>query len=361
MAAITIPGGMHYPGTRLFWSSHTSYTLDAAGEKHAFIFRMPKSGTLQKVGFRVGTITSGKGGTVDVSLETVDDTTGDPTGTLKYTNGNGSIAIADTDDNKALYAQINGGTGVTVALGDLVAFVITAPVGYGGSIPFNAILLNNQNNYYSDSYLTGAWVKSTYIPQIVLEIDGAMVNPNITNPYALGRYLTLSWDSSYRAGFKFTAPVKMRISGVAIIADLDVDADLILYDSDGVSVLETVSFDKDVRSISSAETLTCQFVSGHIIEKDESFRVVLLPTSAGSVGISYMVLTVDGSLNPGGATIGGLNFIYTTCTGEPTDEDSWTDDPLCAVIAYMIIDQIIEPDASGGIMRNPGMEGGCNA
>jgi hypothetical protein len=52
------------------------YVTLSVSDKCAYVFRAPKSGTISKVGFRTGTV--GTGGTVDVRLETVSATDGNP-------------------------------------------------------------------------------------------------------------------------------------------------------------------------------------------------------------------------------------------------------------------------------------------
>jgi len=62
--------------------------IDAAGEKVAFIFEAPKTGTIDRLLFRTLGVTSGA--TVDVRLETIDASNGHPSGTLWGTDTNGA-------------------------------------------------------------------------------------------------------------------------------------------------------------------------------------------------------------------------------------------------------------------------------
>src|SRR6185295_5385053 len=85
---------------------------------------MPATGTLTGVQFQTGTITTGQN-SCPIRVETMDATTGNPSGTLAYTNSNGTVDIASSDDNVALACtNINSGTGVSVTYGDIVGITI---------------------------------------------------------------------------------------------------------------------------------------------------------------------------------------------------------------------------------------------
>jgi hypothetical protein len=60
-------------------SSFVSRLIDATGEKYAAIIQIPKTGTISKIGFRTGTVTTSQ--TLRGGIETVDAATGAPTGT----------------------------------------------------------------------------------------------------------------------------------------------------------------------------------------------------------------------------------------------------------------------------------------
>lgn len=129
MAFQTIPGGLIIPSKGSDENpSFQDLLIDAASEKAASIVRAGKTGTIDKVGFKTRTVTTGD--TVDVRLETVDLATGNPSGTLLGTNSNGSQVIGDADDNTWFTTALT--TGVAVTKGDLFAVVIV-----NGSVPGN--------------------------------------------------------------------------------------------------------------------------------------------------------------------------------------------------------------------------------
>ncbi|MGQ9573565.1 MAG: hypothetical protein ACUVV3_10375, partial [Dehalococcoidia bacterium] len=73
----------------------TTLTVDASGEKAAFVFRVPATGTLKKVAFRTGGVTHNQ--TIRVSFQDVNSLTGYPDGVVDQWR---DISIGDTDDNQ---------------------------------------------------------------------------------------------------------------------------------------------------------------------------------------------------------------------------------------------------------------------
>lgn len=136
-----------------------SVLLDAAGESAAVIFQAPKTGSIDRVCFRTGTVTVGA--TVDVRLETVSATTGDPTGTLWGTATNGSRVIADTDDN--LWIEVTLTATASVTRGDLIALVVVAPTGANLNIARNSTSDVIFGFPFTDHFTT-VWNKATASP-----------------------------------------------------------------------------------------------------------------------------------------------------------------------------------------------------
>jgi len=341
MSAINIPGMAIYPDN-FPPILGAAIVLDANGEKAAFIFRFPKSGTLQRIGVRTYTITTG--GDLAVTIEDVDLTTGDPDGTLYVANATGTLTIADTDDNVTKYCAINGATGVAVVENELASVVLTAPNLFNGQI-YRSFGGSGGLFPYTDEYNGGVWAKATHFPELVLEIDGAMYAPYGYYPPAY-HASPITWKSSSnpdRRGAKIHSLAKIRVVGISVFLDMDADCNGILYAADGVTVLETVSADKDVRAVTTVNRYLFQFATPHIFEKGAAYRFVILPTEDVNLSLYRLGFTLDGALNPHSAFYGGINFVYTTCNGAPANLASWTDDETYRVEGHLIYDQIIEP------------------
>src|SRR3990172_7441976 len=103
-------------------------TVDANTEAGAAIFQISKSGNIKKAYFAVTTLTAS--GDVEVRLETVSGTNGNPTGTLYHANATVTITVSATGEQTATFA-----TAFAVTQGDVVALVVIRNSG-----TFNGVL-----------------------------------------------------------------------------------------------------------------------------------------------------------------------------------------------------------------------------
>lgn len=316
MALQIIPGGLWipHPFIRTGAISFGNMLIDASGEKAAGIFRAPKTGTVSKIGFLTGIVTTGA--TVDVRLETVDLANGDPSGTLFGTDSNGSQVIANGDDNTWFTTTLT--TGPSVTKGDLLAVVI-ANAGSGDMNIRNCTFDNPRNFPYTDLF-TLSWSKDDDAPVFSLEYsDGSYA-------YSLGVWPISATNSPFfnlsstpdERGLIFQLPFPFRVTGMWINSDLDGAVDIVLYDDDGTTVLESVSLDPDVRQIPDKRTTLVWFDGTQTLSANTNYRLVLKPTTTTNVAlVDFEVdsVVVMESLE------GGSNFHFT----ERTDAGSWTD------------------------------------
>ena len=310
-------------------------TLDANGEKYAFITQAGKSGEIAKILFRVGAMTTT--GNLDVRLETVDAANGDPSGALKDVNSNATQNVLDSDDNTWFAVSLTASA--TVTKGDIIAAVLVADANFDGQI------LNWTNSIeggfgYQDEFLTGSWVKtSSRGGMIGLEYDDGSYE------FCPGMYpgvpssLTFNNTSTPdHIGMIFQIPFPIRVTGISFILDTDGDVDIKLYDSDGTTVLETLSLDKDIRGSAGGTIQQFLFASTHLLAKDVNYRIVVEPTSATNVRIYFFdvnaVAVMDGFS-------GGQKFHYTT-----KKDAGWTETITRRPFFSLLCDQF--DDGAGG-------------
>jgi hypothetical protein len=154
--------------------------LTALGHKAAFIFRIPKTGTITDITF--GT-QSGSGGTnaVSVGLFTVDTTTGLPT-----TTAYGGMTTGSATFNAFQTKTVTLGTSASATKGDIVAcvFQVTAFTAGTFSIGYMSETVANYLFPYA-AINTGSWSKLT------------TARPIVGLKYSGGDYpLTLGMDSA---------------------------------------------------------------------------------------------------------------------------------------------------------------------
>ena len=314
-------------------------TLDAVGEKFAFIFRAPKTGTIDRVHFSTGAITTG--GTVDVRLETLSLTDGNPTGTLLGTNSNGAVVVDDTDDNVWKSATLT--TGVSVTIGDLMAAVIVVPAGFAGAI--RAVEYDTSVNFPYSAQYTTVWTKSSDSPCMAIQYSDNSYADMIGAYPIMGLVLNTALTTTALVSNRLNIPFNCTVNGFWAIGDFDQNTIFKLFDSDGTTVLMSGSIDSDVRQ---AGTGRGWFVKGDAI-------VTLTRNTAYRVAI--------GSTGANGGTIQGFNagsnavldacgnkdtYSSTAATQTPTGTGDWTDTNTTRYMIGLVIGEIDDGAGTGG-------------
>lgn len=307
-------GGV-FPDIPLTTSTSSVLTLDAAGEKGAVIFRVPKTGNIRKIHFLTGTVTTWQN--LRVSTQAVDAATGDPTGTVVQS---GIVTGLNTDDNiwkSATLSSDHAGT-----RGDLLSVVFEFDSTVGNLVINNATLSGtsvDMYNVYPDLY-TGAWAKQARGPILILEYsDGSFIyTPGLLPivPVALTTFNTGSTPDE--VALRFSLPVPMKVAGASFLGRLTGDCDLVLYDAAN-TVLASASLDKDVIQSTAADVLMAAIFNTEVtLSASTIYRLAVKPTTATNVRLMYGDAPSNDALD---AMAGGKNMYWS----QRTDAGSWTD------------------------------------
>lgn len=314
----------------------TNLLLDASGEKAAFVVRAPKTGAIRKVGFLARTVTTPTD--TDVRIETVDLTTGFPSGTLFGTNTNVTVASGSITSNTwitsgALTAD------ASVSRGDLLAVVI-AP---SGSPNYNvAAFLSSIYEFPYPLLYTTSYSKSSASPIVSLEYsDGSYAYiPGVTPCSTLTSTTFNSGSTPDERALKFRMAAPVRVAGVWAAIDLDNDAEIVLYDSDGSTALATVAMDKDVRRSTNSVYFHVQFASQVSLSASTYYYLAVKP-GASSVTLQEFSVSAAGVLDQ---MAGGQDFHFAS----RTDAGSWSATTTTRPFMGLIIDGIDDGAGGGG-------------
>ena len=324
--------------------SSNNFLIDAASEAVAFIFQAPKTGSIDAIGFCTGTVTTGA--TVDVRLETVSTTTGDPTGTLVGTTTNGAQVILGTDDNIYFLTVLTLAASVTK--GDILAAVIVNPAVSVGNLNIISYGDGVGSNFPYCDHFTAAWAKTASAPLVTIRYnDGSYAH--MPNSYGMSTTVTLSsnavqFNSSStpdEIGMIFQFPFACAVDGCWVWLDLDNAADIVLYDSDGTTALATVSADPDIRSTAAAGVFYFEFTSAITLTKDTNYRIVVKPTTTSNVTLQYFEVGTAAAMD---AHPGGQELHYTT----RADAGSWTETTTRRPFMGLKISSLDDGAGSGG-------------
>lgn len=314
--------------------------IDAAGELAAWVFNFPATGTLKKICFYTDSTTC-TATQIDVEVQNV-GADGHPDGTLYATGATGVVSTPAA--STGYWVAINSTTGISVTQGTLAAVVIKWNNGSFGVVagPSNSLL---HDFPYALSYLGSTWTALTAFG-LSLEYSTGIVQIVGAFPACLTSATTTISQTSHR-GNRIRFPYKCRVIGTWVMVDADGSYDIILYGSDGFTVLGTAAgMTGSYRGGTAILNQFLRFPTSITLEKDTYYRVVLKPTSATTIGFRYYDVVDDGAYYGLDAAELGQYCHYTSATATPTQESDWTNTNTRRLCIGLILDAI---DIGGGV------------
>ncbi len=317
----------------------TQYTIDAAGEIAAAVLRTSKAGDIDAILWRAGTTTTG--GTAVVSVETIDASTGFPSGSLWGTTTNGTQVVLDADDGTLFTTALT--LAATVAKGDLIGVCITAPAlmamqVVGFSTGHNAL------NFPYGALFTASWAKVAAVPIMagLRYSDGTYAFvPNIPIISTLvNTAFGTGTNPNHRAlRFKVTWPCRVR--GCWIVTDADAAADILLVadnwdGTDGAALVTKVSLDSDIRRTTGFGAYKLEFSGTVTLLPNTIYRLVFKPTTASTVSLAQYTVGAVAQFDQNG----GNQECYLSTANNPNDATDWTDTTTTRPFMGLLIDQI---------------------
>lgn len=315
--------------------SSTASGIDAAGEQWAMIFQVPKTGTIDRVRFATGTVSSSQD--LSVSLETVSATDGFPTGT----DYGGSVAETVASPAASTIYTVTFATPASATKGDIIAIVI-GWAGTAGSVLFSrwggtSGILNNQ--CYGALY-TGSWAKYTTGPPMFSVLYDDDTSEYIGAPPATIVTPNRAFNTGStpdEVGLRFQMPFGARAIGVFgwISPTAGRDTSLILYNDAGTA-LATAAIDFDsTGNLTGVANIAYLFSSTVTLTKDAWYRLTYRPDTVSNVTVPYLEFTDSYELGQ----IAGSSVYH--C--ERTDAGSFTDATNKFTPISLILDAIDIP------------------
>lgn len=363
MALQSIIGGMLIPSLPPFATSTPSFrsilTLDAAGERAAFVIYIPKSGTLDKFEFKLGdTLSLNANSKIKVSFQNLSGYLPDGTAD-EYRVINAADLAANAWVVPGLMTSDGTDTGTkrSVTRGDRVACVVEFDTFTAGDtfavrtmhVEDNAALRPSVGFHYTG----GAWTSPADNGAVLALKYDDETYPNLfagVLPLKNSDENTMDVDTSPdEIGVAFSLPAPVRVGGVVFRIKLAGACDAVLYD-DQSNVLRTVSLSADTLKTSSSYQLLIfptttddqgQLRSGDIfLAANTTYRCTIKPTTTTNIEMSIFEVNSAAIMN---AMPMGANMYYT----ERTDGGTWADDVLFRPWFGLFV-TAIDHDISGG-------------
>lgn len=326
MALVNTTTAVEWPPSQINPSggapAFSSILLDAANEKYACIIDVPKSGTIDKIGVRFGAITTGA--TLDVRIETVSTTTGDPTGTLWAANTNGALVVVGGDALTWKQVNLTAGAAVSAGVPDTIAIVIANPAAAFGNL--NVSVWGAAMNFPYNDHFTAAWAKTANMPNIGIGYnDGSWGEnfPCLAMETLTSRTFHLNTAGADEYALRFSLPFRATVIGFWAMVDLDGDAEFRLYD--GTTVIATFVADANMRGQAGFSMYRAKFPVLSTLLINTEYRLAIRPTTATAVGLAYGVVDTAAIMQamPGGTALHGSQRLDSGAWANTTTERPW--------------------------------------
>lgn len=360
MAIEQIPGGLWIPAPIAWGAANPNFgnlLMDASAEKVAFIIQAPKTGTLNGFEFLIGTATQVPANGLKLSFQDVDMATGNPDGTADQyrveIDGLGEDTWVTSD---ALTSDgADTGTKRSVTRGEYLACVVEFQ-SFSASDSLNIRMLNLAANSFMGNtpyatHFTASWAKQDEGVVMALKYDDGYETVLGIYPFeSIGSSVyNVDSGSGDEVGMSFSVPSDVRVGAFYMRANLAGNADLVLYDKDGLTVLETMSLDKDLRTQSATQYHLVRCPTDRLLYANEAYRLILKPTTTTNVTLYTVGASSTGLMD---TLEGGSNWFTTfRVDGTNWNNDSTTIRPLMGIVITGI-----DHDISGG-SGGPGWEG----
>lgn len=312
-------------------ASYRFFLIDATGEKFASILKVPKTGTIDRLGFSTRFVTTPQ--TLRVGLETL--SSGDPSGS-QY---GGSAVGTQASPASFTYYEVTLATPATAVAGDDVAIVVQFNATVGNLEIASGEKWGNQNFPYTDHY-TGSWSKQGDHPVgHVRYSDGTYPNIGFI-PAADMPYIGFnSGTTPDERALKFKLPVPARIRGIwARLGTGTGNFDIVLYDENGTT-LATKSVVAANAFSTGNDPHRIIFNAPVSLRANKFYRISLKPTTTNNVELGAFTVNSASYLD---SFNGGQNFHLST----RTDAGAWTDTTTNRPGIELLFDQLHDGENS---------------
>lgn len=337
ISALWIP--QHFTGTGSVPGMGASFTFNGAGQKFGWVFQAPKAGNIRKIHFLIGAVTAATD--IDVRIETVSTTDGNPTGALWASNTNTTLPAASLAANTwTISPQL--AADATVAKGDMVAAVLV-PTGTPNLVLSQYVtgVSGSTRLPYGASFNGTSWSKSNSLSVVAIEYsDGTFAEMPQTFPIsAINTHVFSSSSNPDEYALRFMLPFTARIAGIWCMASTDGDFELVVYN--GTTALSSTAFDKDIRQGTGGGVHYFRLAQPVTATANTVYRVAIKPTT--TTGLTLFSMDVNNAAIMAQLP-GGQNFYHST----RVDGGGWTDAATRRLFMGLMIDGIDTTVTSGG-------------
>jgi hypothetical protein len=318
----------------------TAVTIGTDLYGQAIVFQAPATDTITKIGFRNGSHTTT--GNVRFQVRTV-DASFIPTTTLFAAGAEATVSVTTSNS----FWEGTLATPCPVTKGDWVAIVVDRPVGstYSGQFTTSSISLPTTGSPASSARTSTSYAYVTSTPNIwpVFGTAGYSLSPRPTGYFSTSFNLSTSANPDV-VGNIIRFPYDVKASGVWGTLDFDGNIDFKLLDSDGSTVLASVSNPANLPNTTGVTTNERYFANDVTLLANTDYRIVADPTTATNSAVVYAQF-VDAQQR---LSFMGGEFAWGTTAKDPVNAASYTNHTNRIYPIGVILSQIDIPTGGGG-------------
>lgn len=338
-----------------------THTFDSTTDRLAWVGRAEITDTLGVIYIRTANVVTGS--TLEVRIETA--TNGRPSGTLFGTNTNGTVVVADTDDN--VWKTVTMTASASLTAGDEYAVVIINSSGTPnlqiGGFPAGTSTSPVRGQYPVLLQDTGAgtWAGVDGFEWIFqFGTAGVQFVPGL-NPTSGAGVITSfnSGSTPNERAMRFQSPIPMRIRGMrAVMLNIAAGGNFTfsLWDATGdtdAEALGQASIDGDFALSTTQDGFVDLIFDAPVeISANTTYYLGVRPDTANSVGIAELSnSTISNAMRcyPGV----NLQTYLATRTWSAGTAGAWTTTTTTLPLIYIIADQLDDGSGSGGLAAVP--------
>lgn len=333
----------------------STFLLDQTTDAQEFICLAPEVATLTRLGFRYG-VRTGTPPTFKISLQGVTGA-GVPDGTIKGGGSPASATFTPPADTTwdSTWRWITLDNAYTCARGEGLAVVIkydSGTIDASNNSTFTELINGGSENRGFPYAINNAAGSRSFRP--LLPVFGyASASKAFGNPCEtmVAQAIFGSTGTPDECGMKFTIPSTwfstFKVVGLRVYGGLNTGGTVAftIYDTDGSSILQQVTFDTDWSASTSFSAYDVPFdeVTLSTLTAGSAYTLGFAP---GTPTITVYGLQVDSAAD-WDAWPGGQDFIFRT----RTDAGAWTDDATKRLLAELVFDDVT---GGGGKLVGPG-------
>lgn len=310
----------------------TAVILDATGEWAGWVLQATRTCDISSIHFRTGTVTTG--GTLPVSVQTVDLTNGEPSGTNFDTDTDVDVVI-DTTDNVFYEAELTADASVTQ--GDFFGVRIDWGTGVDAQLDIGGANFGPETGgvNYPVSFIDSTVTKSGQRhPNLAVECsDGTfMVLPGTYPLISVNIPSVSNASTPDEYGNVFQLPMSVIVCGAAYVVNntSEVNFELSLYDSADTELVD-MAVDGDVTATTgNTEAGQVYFDANVTLAANTVYRLTIRPTEATTIQLYESNNNTEQFMN----AMPFANKIYKTTR---TDSGAWTDDASRRVMVALMV------------------------